>query len=178
MPSKKSLKQLHIKRLKGGSSKKKRRKSHGFKGHDKYYQSLYNKYYSDSSNDLLVKRITSRNSEIDHIKDEINKLNSLKKDDNDSKFRELNDLQKQLERQNIIDQQVASSLKMGNSISYPIAKNLRESDDQKIFGSQIYANSHKPDYMGIAKKQAEMKVKLNQYMSDPINQMKMQMQMV
>lgn len=177
MVTKKELKKLLHKRKRESSSKKKRK--HGSSSsHNKYYQSLYNKYYADSANDILASRTQFRDKEIDNIKERISILNADKKTNNESEIRKLSEEQKFLERQNVIDQQMASSLKIGNSIAHPLAKSLREADDQKIFGSQLYANSVRPNYMEMAKQSAAMKSKMNQFMSDPVNQMRMQMQMV
>lgn len=167
MPSKKSLK-----RIEGGSKKRKRKGRH-YNVHDKYYQALYNNFYKDHAADI----ISARDRKIDDIKEQISKLNhNTGTSNNEISIKELTDLQKQLERQNVLDQQMASSLKIGNDISIPLAKDLREVDDQRIFGSSLYANSNIPNYMEIANQQKMMKAKLAQYMSDPINQMKMAQQ--
>lgn len=168
MKNKKSLLRF-LKRIKG-RGKKKKNKERDFKGHDKYYQTLYNNFYSDHAKEM----IGIRDKQIDSIKEEIGKLNNndLKGQHSDD-YLNLNAQMKYLQRQNVIDSELASSLKIGNNISHPLARDLREQDDQRIFGDNIYANMHRPNYNEIANQSRAAKTKLAQYMSDPVNQMKM-----
>lgn len=172
MPSKKALLKV-LKRIKGGSNKKRKRKGRSYDVHDKYYQSLYNKFYKDHAAEI----IGARDKKIDEIKERIALHNNNKGiGDDEISIKELTDLQKSLERQNVLDQQMVSSLNIGNNLSIPIAKNLREVDDQRLFGSSMYVNSNIPNYNEMANQQKMMKAKIAQYMSDPVNQMKMAQQ--
>lgn len=156
-------------RMRGKGKRKKIRRGEGYKGHDKYYQSLYNNFYRENAKDL----VDMRNSRLNEIKDEISKLNSKDTPPNEGDIRKLNDEQKFLERQNAIDSMLSTSLHEGNAMAIPLANSLREIDDQHLFGPNMYVNMNRPNYNEMAQASAKTRMQMGEYMSNPINQIKM-----
>lgn len=131
--------------------------------HNGYYQNLYSKYLRDSAKESLVARENYRNHDLDKVKRVLNKFNNNPDLLKDNKFKNqynyVNSLYSAYENQKDFDHQRALDLNVGNSLANPIAKNLREQDDQHLFGDQLYINSAKPNYEELAKQVTQTRIK-------------------
>lgn len=132
-----------------------------------YYQNLYSNYLRDSAKEAISKRNANRDPVMDDIKYRINLINNNPLFNyNPQRYPrvfetrdKMRTLYNAYENQKEHDQQRASDLHVGNNLANPIARDLRERDDQRLYGNQIYINSAKPNYEEFAKQVTASKMK-------------------